>query len=379
MHRHGSHVRDLPKCFATQRHQRAKTCLTGACTGSWHGAMNIFENTPRRAVTGLSDIPFPSTDAAAGQSLLDRCPHAAQTPLINATALAAEVGIGALWLKDERARMGLGSFKALGAAYVIAHDAQTKDVSAVTYVTASAGNHGMSVAAGAQAFGASAVVYIAETVPESFAQRLRAFGTDVRREGAIYEDSMAAAAKAAKDNGWQLLSDSSWDGYTDRPYRVMEGYTVLMAEAIAQVPQAPSHIFLQAGVGGLAGACAALAREAWGSVPRVIVVEPYQAPALVASMQAGAFVVSEGGVSDMGRLDCKEASLIALKGLARDADTFVTLTEDEGLRGAQATAHHDMAASASGAAGVAAVLQAQGAFGLDSSSTVLCILSEGPA
>lgn len=339
-------------------------------------------NTPRRAVSGLDDIPVPSTDVAAVQSLLDRCPRAAITPLLSSPDLAKDAGVGTVWLKDERGRMGLGSFKALGAAYVIAHDAAEGDVSANTYVTASAGNHGMSVAAGASAFGAKAVVYIAESVPESFAERLRAIGAEVRREGTIYEDSMAAAAQAAEDNGWELLSDSSWPGYTARPHRVMEGYLALMAEAIAQIPQTPTHIFLQAGVGGLAGACAALAREAWGDALQIIVVEPELAPALVASVRAGRFVTTEGGVSDMGRLDCKEASLIALKGLARDADCFVTLTEAEGTKGAEAAARRGFDASASGAAGIAALLQAGaqgGIAGLDASAVVLCILSEGPA
>ena len=188
------------------------------------------------------------------------------------------------------------------------------------------------------------------------------------------------AAKAAQDNGWDLLSDSSWPGYFDRPHRLMEGYLVLMGEAIAQMPAPPSHIMLQAGVGGLAGACAAMARKAWGQAPQIVVVEPEFAPALVASVKAGHAVVTTGPVSDMGRLDCKEPSLIALKGLARDADYFVTISEAEGAAGAAAVAEHGLASSASGAAGVAALIAAQPAeLGLDETSTVLCILSEEPA
>jgi diaminopropionate ammonia-lyase len=344
------------------------------------GRMNILMNTPCRQMAGLDDVPLPSTDDATVAALISRCPHAATTPLASLTALAKNLDIGALWIKDERARMGLGSFKALGAAYVIAHDAANGSVADRTYVTASAGNHGMSVAAGAAAFGAKSVVYIAETVPESFAERLRGSGADVRRQGDIYEESMAAAAKAASDNGWDLLSDSSWPGYFDRPHRLMEGYLMLMREAIEQVPATPTHIMLQAGVGGLAGACSALARKAWGNAPRIVVVEPEFAPAIIDSINAGKAVVSAGPVSDMGRLDCKEPSLIALKGLAQDADAFVTISEAEGAAGAQAVADHGMASSASGAAGIAALLAAQvGDLGLNETSTVLCILSEEPA
>lgn len=341
--------------------------------------MEIFKNTPRTQVFGLDDVPVPSVDHQSVADLIQRCPEAAETPLHDVVSLAKDLGVASVWIKDERNRMGLGSFKALGAAYVIAHDAQAGHAKGRTYVTASAGNHGMSVAAGASAFGASAVVYIAESVPEVFADRLRGLGAQVVREGAIYEDSMAAALKAANDNDWDILSDTSWPGYYERPHRLMEGYLMLMREAIAQVPEVPSHIFLQAGVGGLAGSCAALARDAWGAVPTIVVVEPELAPALVASVKGGEFVTAEGPVSNMGRLDCKEPSLIALKGLARDADVFITLTEDEGTRGAELVQAHGYPSSTSGAAGLAGLITTQQALAIGSDARVLCILSEGPA
>ena len=147
----------------------------------------------------LADIPAPSVDVARPRALLTRCPVADETPLLEQRDLAAKTGAGSVYVKDERNRMGLGSFKALGAAYVIARDAEAGSMADRTYVTASAGNHGMSVAAGARAFGAKAVIYIAETVPDAFAKRLEAQGAEVRREGAIYEESMAAAAAATRN------------------------------------------------------------------------------------------------------------------------------------------------------------------------------------
>lgn len=327
----------------------------------------------------LSHIPAPSTDAARPLALIGRCPRAGQTPLVDTKQLADAVGAGFVHIKDERNRMGLGSFKALGAAYVIARDAAEGPVGDRTYVTASAGNHGMSVAAGAAAFGANAVIYIAETVPDAFAARLSDVGAEVRREGAIYEDSMAAAAKAAEANGWDLLSDSSWDGYVDRPRTLMEGYLVLMAEAVEQMPEPPSHIFLQAGVGGLAGAAAAYARHAWGSGPRIIVVEPEASAPLFTSAAAGAATVVGGPSSAMGRLDCKEASLIALKGLIRDANDFATINEAEGAAGAAAAADAGFPSTPSGAAGLSALLAGGHTFGVTETSRVLLILSEGPS
>ncbi|MCF4098243.1 pyridoxal-phosphate dependent enzyme [Maritalea mediterranea] len=344
--------------------------------------MDVLKIARPALVSDLNDSPEPSVDAQRAQALVERCPLHAETPLTDAKSLATQAGIAQLWIKDERNRMGLGSFKALGAAYVIACDKEKGEHEGRTYVAASAGNHGLSVAAGAQAFGAASVIYLAESVPESFAARLRDHGAEVCRAGATYEDSMAAAHQAAEENGWALLSDSSWPGYFDRPHRLMEGYLVLMAEAIRQMPTPPTHIFLQAGVGGLAGACAALARKAWGDAPCIIVVEPDAAPALHGSIKNGAPVESNGPVSAMGRLDCKMPSLIALKGLARDADAFALLSESEGEAGAKALEDAGMTSAPSGAAGIAALLSSTNAqkakLGLDSNSVVLTILSEGP-
>ena len=344
--------------------------------------MELLHITRPAPLSGLDDIPLPSSNAPRAQALVARCPVAGETPLVTATAIATEAGVSDVWIKDERGRMGLGSFKALGAAYVIATDAQNGDVTARTYVAASAGNHGLSVAAGAAAFGASSVIYIAETVPESFAARLQEQGARVIREGATYEDSLTAANKAAAENGWDLLSDGSWHGYTERPHCLMEGYTVLMAEAIAQVPDVPTHIFLQAGVGGLACACATMARQAWGDAPRIIVVEPDAAPALYGSIKAGEAVESTGPVSEMGRLDCKMPSLIALKGLAADADAFALISEAEGQAGAGLAMVAGFGSSPSGAAGISALIALDAAqreaLGLTTQSRVLCVLSEGP-
>ncbi|KEJ89854.1 pyridoxal-phosphate dependent enzyme [Sulfitobacter donghicola] len=345
--------------------------------------MDILHITRPAPLVGLDGIPMPSDDAPRAQALVDRCPVAGETPLSASIAIATQAAVQDVWIKDERGRMGLGSFKALGAAYVIASDAQEGDVSGRTYVTASAGNHGMSVAAGAKAFGAASVVYIAETVPESFAARLEEQGAQVVRQGETYEDSLRAAEAAAEANGWDLLSDGSWHGYTDRPHRLMEGYTVLMAEAIRQIPQQPTHIFLQAGVGGLACACAALARQAWGDGPRIIVVEPDAAPALQGSIVAGKAVESSGPVSEMGRLDCKMPSLIALKGLARDADDFALISEEEGQAGAGLAMVAGFGSSPSGAAGISALIALDEAqreqLGITIQSRILCVLSEGPA
>ncbi|WP_323771904.1 pyridoxal-phosphate dependent enzyme [Antarctobacter sp.] len=335
---------------------------------------------PIRGTGLLTDWPMPKDDPAPVATLLEQCPKHGVTPLRSAPDLAQACGVAALHIKDESGRMGLGSFKALGAAYAIAKDASANGAEHAapgqTYVAASAGNHGLSVAAGAAVFGARAVIYLAQTVPEAFAERLRAKGAEVVRAGATYEDSMEAAQQAAADNGWTLLSDSSWQGYIDPPLAVMEGYLQLAGEAVAQMPAPPSHILLQAGVGGMAAALAAHFRAAWGDEPQIIVVEPEAAPALIESIRAGQAVTAPGPVSCMGRLDCKTPSMIALAGLSRDADSFVTISEDEAHAGVALLDRHGFATTPSGGAGLAALIA--GLPGIGPQARVLAVLSEGP-
>jgi len=342
---------------------------------------DVLEN-PFRGRGLPGSAPPPAADPSPVAALLALCPAHARTPLVDLVGLAERAGVARVRLKDERGRMGLGSFKALGAAYAIAREAAEAGgpwesaLDGRTFVTASAGNHGLSVAAGARLFGARAQVFLSETVPEGFAARLRSKGAEVIRAGTTYGESMAAAETLAAETGRTLLSDSSWRGYTALPWRVMEGYLQLAAEAAEEIDAAPTHILLQAGVGGLAAAVAAHARAVWGDAPTIVVVEPAAAPALMESIRAGRLVTADGPVSAMGRLDCKTPSMIALASLARDADLFVTIGEDEAEAGVAVLAKADLATTPSGAAGIAALLA--GVPGIGSEARVLAILSEGP-
>ncbi|SEN07392.1 diaminopropionate ammonia-lyase [Palleronia pelagia] len=296
--------------------------------------------------------------------------------------LARRAGVDRVSVKDERPRMGLGSFKALGAAHAIARAAAetveggdwARALEGHVFVTASAGNHGLSVAAGARVFGARAVVFLARTVPDSFAAALAAKGAEPVRAGATYEESMEAAEKVATDNGWTLLSDSSWPGYTDWPRRVMEGYLQMAAEAVGQIAAPPTHVLLQAGVGGMAAAVAAHLRLVWGDAPRIVIIEPATAPALLDSIRGERVVTSRGPPSCMGRLDCKTPSLIALAGLSRDADQFVTLADDEVEEAIRTLAAGGLETSPSGGAGLAALLCG---LKLGPEARVLAFVTEG--
>lgn len=330
------------------------------------------------------------TSADRPAALLAQCPAYRPTPLAQADALAEDLGIAALWVKDETARMNLGSFKALGGAFAVvqllldrvnASDPMSEAVRAVaketTFITASAGNHGLSVAAGAQVFAAQAKVVLSASVPEGFARRIEKTGAQVIRVEGSYEDSVSAAVRLAKENGWVHLADGSWEGYTKEPALVMEGYTVLAQEcrnSFEALGQWPSHVVLQAGVGGLAAATAAQIRETWPVQPQIIIVEPDAAPCLLQSVQAGQLQRATGPLSNMGRLDCKDASLLAFQTLRFDADVFVTISDGAATQAVVDLVTVGIETTPSGGAAVAAIR----ALDLPRDAVVMMIASEGP-
>lgn len=327
-------------------------------------------------ISSLPDI----ADATAPARWLAHCPAHRATPLRSLDRLARAEGWASLHAKDESERMGLGSFKALGGAYAVLclveqrlraalgrepdaeEIAQAKDgsvLSGLTVCCASAGNHGLSVAAGAQVFGVACVVYLAETVPESFAERLRAKGAKVVRAGKVYEEAMTAAAERAMDEGVTLVSDAAWDGEMRVPSLVMQGYAVL-AEEVRQAFDSsnhwPTHVALQAGVGGFAATMAAHIRRTWPHQPDIMIVEPDRAACLKASMDAGRPTRADGPVSNMGRLDCKEPSLRAFEVLREAADRCITVSDEQAQAAVERLAAHGLRTTPSGAAGLAGMI-----------------------
>ena len=295
------------------------------------------------------------------------------------------------WLKDETQRMSLGSFKALGGMYAVArlimgddeldlseitHEAICEKANQLTFVCASAGNHGMAVATGAALFGAKARVHLSDTVPESFTQQLEKKGAQVIRSGRNYEESIAIAIDDAAKNNYIHLADGSWPNYTEPPRLVMEGYTIL-AEEMRQTFEAqsnwPTHVFLQAGVGGLAAAMTYMIRQYWRVQPKIIIVEPDDAPCLKASIKAGKIVTVAGGDSNMGRLDCKTASMLAFEVLSTAADDFITLSDSLAQDGARVLESEGIPTTPSGAAAYAAMKE----YGLSSVAKPLVIVTEG--
>jgi diaminopropionate ammonia-lyase len=335
----------------------------------------------------------------------------AVTPLRALPALARELGVGAIDIKDEGLRLGLGSFKALGGSYAVIRlvlDAASKrlsdavDVAALhtpevralaadmTFACATDGNHGRSVAQGAELVGAKSVVFVHSGVSEERVAAIARFGAEMVRVAGSYDDSVEEAARVADMNGWTIVSDTSWPGYERIPALVMQGYTAMVREALRQLPEPPSHVFVQAGVGGIAAAVAGhLALALADHRPRFVVVEPARAACVYESARAGRPIkIEEGEPTVMAMLECYEPSLIAWRVLSRVADGFMTVEEEDAVAAMKQLARPIGAdpaiiAGESGGVGLAGLTraladhEASEALGLSPQSRIFLINTEG--
>ena len=334
----------------------------------------------------------------------------APTPLHKLDHLAREAAVAAIYYKHEGPRFGLSSFKALGGAYAALRVLQ-REISGggapvplaeiragqhaeacakITLVSATDGNHGRSLAWGCQRFGAPCRIYIHAEVSEGRADAMRAYGAEVVRISGDYDASVALAREEAEANGWFVVSDTSWPGYTAPPLDVMAGYGVMSREAFDAMDQAPTHVFLQGGVGGMAAAMAADLRQCWGdNAPRVVVVEPDRAACLIESARQGrATTVPIHDETIMAGLSCGEPSPLAWEILADEAADYLAISDDlvpptVRLLARPGGGDPVIEAGESAVAGLAALLAARSdpalseALRLDGSSRVLLFGSEG--
>ncbi len=336
-------------------------------------------------------------------------PGYAPTPLCDLGALASDMGVARIWYKDESQRFHLKSFKALGGAYAVACllrreiereygetasiddllSGKYSELAANTVIScATDGNHGRSVAWGCQMFGCPCVIYIHRDVSPGRQQAMESFGAQVIRIDGNYDESVRMADEDAQTEGRIIVSDTSYPGYQDIPRDVALGYTVMLAESVEQMKgEIPTHVFIQAGVGGLAAAVCAYFWELWGTErPRFVVVEPERANCLQESARAGEPVVVEGDLETlMAGLSCGEVSMLAWEILKTGADDFMTLSEDAVARCMQllASGEHSIEAGESAIGGLAAMLAARAddslsaRLGLDGNSRVFVIGTEG--
>ena len=375
-----------------------------------HEAMALWRNAEPRLETYTQSV-LQQERMREAYDEISSWPGYQITPLCPLPGLAARLGVGALHYKDESGRFGLGSFKALGGAYAVLRYicrrlralglgepsfAQLREgryreqVKALTVCCATDGNHGRSVAWGANLFGCKCVIYVHETVSEYRAQAIADYGARVERIVGSYDDAVRQVALDADANGWQVISDTSYEGYTDVPEQVMTGYTVMVGEAVEQFPDkaGPTHVLVQGGVGGVAAAVFAVMLDAFPHAS-FIVVEPENAACLYESARAGRRVALSGDIDTvMAGLCCGEPSHLAWELLASCTDFFLTVSDDSAMTAMRTLAEGidgdgPLVAGESAVAGIAAleVLSAYPDYkrelGLDANSRVLVFGTEG--
>ncbi|MBB4630808.1 diaminopropionate ammonia-lyase [Sphingosinicella soli] len=349
------------------------------------------------------------------KSVLRQLPWYAPTPLRELDGLSDAIGIGRIFLKDESSRFGLKALKGVGGAYAIyrllakrLQEVADKDFSisdilggdyastieTVTVACATTGNHGRSVAFAAKSFGCKCNIYVPRQTSAGRVAALQELGANVVRIEGNYDLAVKAVEADAKANGWYIISDTSYEGHEDTPRDVMHGYQVIADEIVAQLPEniIPTHVFVQAGVGGIAAAMCSHFWQTWAvRRPRFIVVESKEAHCLYLSVESGEVVIVEGAHStQMYGLAAGKPSLNALKILRKGVDDFLAIDDVESFKAMRRLADPVGADPAivigeAGGAGVGALLTImeasdpglRDALGLNDQSIVLLFGTEG--
>lgn len=280
-------------------------------------------------------------------------PQYSETPLANLEHMAERLGISALFVKDESYRFGLNAFKVLGGSFAMANyiaqktgrdiselDYQTltsealrKEFGQATFFTATDGNHGRGVAWAANKLGQKSVVCMPKGSTRTRFENIQKEGAQVTIEEVNYDECVRmAAAQAEKTPNGVIIQDTAWDGYEEIPAWIMQGYGTMSMEAAEQLKaagcEAPTHIFVQAGVGSLAGSVQGFFANLFPeNCPTTVVVEAQAADCLYRSAieKDGKIRFVEGDLQTMmAGLACGEPNTISWDILKNHSSFFVS-------------------------------------------------------
>ena len=251
------------------------------------------------------------------------------TPLLELNKLSKELNLNKIFYKDESKRFDLKSFKALGGAYAV--EKVSKGNKDIIVATATAGNHGRSVAWGARRLSLQCKIFISEFVSDARGQAMADLGADVIKVKGNYEKSLIECIKESTNNNWQIVQDVAWKNYITVPKFTMAGYSVMMKEIVDQIKNDKiTHVILQAGVGGMAGAMVAGIARYLDSIPETIIVEPDSAACVMESIKSGKIekidIIRE---SLMGGMSCGEVSLVPWEILKNSIKYCISLPDDD--------------------------------------------------
>lgn len=271
-----------------------------------------------------------------------------ETPLTELKEMAKALGLGTVYIKDESYRFGLNAFKVLGGSYAIGNylagklgktidqmpyeelisEKTKKELGEITFVTATDGNHGRGVAWTANRLHQKAVVYMPKGSAKERLDNILAEGAEASITDLNYDEAVRLASRQAEEKGWVMVQDTAWEGYEDIPEWIMQGYGTMGYEAYTQLPEKPTHIFLQAGVGSMAGAVAGFFASVYGEDrPVITIVEPNKADCVFCTAEANDgklhFVTGEMNTI-MAGLACGEPCSIGWNVLRDYADNFIS-------------------------------------------------------
>jgi len=248
------------------------------------------------------------------------------TPLLKLDKLQKDLKLNNIFYKDESKRFHLKSFKALGGAYAVEKISKRKKN--ITISSATAGNHGRSVAWGAQRLKLRCKIFVSQFVSETRVNEIKKFGAEVIRVKGNYEDSLKECQRLSKKNNWEIVQDVSTKNYKYIPQLTMAGYSILIKEISNQTNQYITHIFLQAGVGGLAAGMVAGVAKYFKRIPKIIVVEPDKADCVLQSIKVKKLkkikIIKE---SLMGGMSCNEMSLVPWQVLKKSTNCCVSISD----------------------------------------------------
>lgn len=367
----------------------------------------------------LSQQMFPVACAQESRKFHRQIPGYQMSPLRALPNLAQMFHVGGLWVKDEASRLELNSFKVLGGSFAIYRfiqdrlgipseqmnyeflisDEVKERLGEITFASATDGNHGRGIAWAAKKLGHKCVIYVHSETSVRRIDAIRSYGAVVKIIDGNYDDAVRQIVIDAQEHGWEIVSDTSWDGYTQVPIWIMQGYTTMLAEVQEQLSGQglikPTHVFVQAGVGALAASVIGYYHSLFGQdAPKCIVVEPDKAACLLHSAQVGDgnYHTVEGALDTiMAGLACGEPSPIAWSILKETADAFVAVPDYVAAKGMRiyATPLKDDPFIVSGESGavtlgaLVSILKEEGAqelrdfLKIDLSSQILFINTEG--
>lgn len=344
--------------------------------------MNIIQNTWKTAGQGVNVDWLSPKVAQRVMAFHCQVPGYGPTPLKSLPELAEKCGVKALLVKDESPRFGLNAFKGLGGIYAVAQAAgkllglEPEQITfpelkkpeyqvalhQMIFATATDGNHGKGVAWAAGLLGCPAKVFMPKGSSPRRAQAIRDAGqAEVTITQWNYDDTVNYVNQCAEKNGWVLVQDTSWGGYEQVPKWIMQGYTTMAQEAAEQLTEMPTHIFLQAGVGAMAGAVTGYYRARYGeNCPKIVLVEPYGAACIYESMEAGdgqPHTAKGNGETIMAGLNCGSPCTVAWD-ILRDYGSYALECGDNAAKlGMRTLRRFGIVSGESGASGIGAFLE----------------------